>query len=232
MEGVTGAGKPTRPRILVVDGERKLVEFVSRALAAEGFPVDGATEGDHALGLIKEREYGLVVLGDLATYDLDLTTVLARARRSRPELRVLVLSALSNVESKLRCFGLGAVDYVTKPFGLAEVVARIRIRLDLPAMTNGKALSVNGLRLDLELKIAETEGRTVRLSGREFELLVHLIRRQGEVCSRPELLEKVWGWSFDSGSNVVDVYVGRLRAKLGSGVIATVRKVGYCVPQA
>jgi two-component system OmpR family response regulator len=224
--------RTTMARILVVDGEPKLVDFICRAIFAEGFSVDGATDGGHGLELIRERDYALVVVGDLATEGVDATTFLTRTMESRPKVRVLVLSVLSDVESKVRCFRLGAVDYMTKPFALAELMARIRARLGLPTMTDRRVLTNNGMRLDLELKIVETKEGTVRLSDREFLLLAHLMRCQGEVCSRAELLDKVWGWSFDSGTNVVDVYVGRIRAKLGSSVIATVRNVGYCVPVA
>jgi DNA-binding response OmpR family regulator len=162
-----------RPAILVVDDEPKLVDFVSRALSAHGFRVDSATNGAHALELLEQRDYDLVLLDP----------------RLAPRLQ---LSASANVP---------------------------------PAI-----LSHNGLVLDLRRKVAETSKGIVKLSEREFHLLRHLLLCVGEVCSRAELLDEVWGYSFDPGSNVVDVYVARLRAKLGSAVIATVRNVGYCVP--
>jgi DNA-binding response OmpR family regulator len=218
-------------RILVVDDEPKLVGFVCRALSAHGFSVDGATDGVRALGLIQERDYELVVL-DLLMKGVDGVTVLERSMKSRPHLPILVLSALSDVESKVRCFQLGAADYLTKPFALAELRARISARLLSPAAPEEAILSNNGLKLDLGRRIVDTGKGTVRLSDREFLLFRHLMRKQGEVCSRAELLEQVWGCSFDPGTNVVDVYVGRLRAKLGSSVITTVRNVGYYVPVA
>jgi two-component system, OmpR family, response regulator len=216
-------------RILVIDDEPKLVGFVCRALSADGFSVDGATDGVRALRLIHERDYQLVVL-DLLMNGVDGVTVLERTMQSRPDLPVLVLSALSDVESKVRCFRLGAADYLTKPFALAELRARIRARLRSPAGTREPVLRNNGLKLDLKRRIVDTGEETIRLSDREFLLFQHLMRKQGEVCSRAELLEQVWGCAFDPGTNVVDVYVGRLRAKLGSSVITTVRNVGYYVP--
>ena len=215
-------------RVLVVDDEPKLVEFVCRALSTHGFSVDGITDGARALRLINERDYDLVLL-DLLMEGVDGLTVLERAMKSRPDLPVLVLSALSDVESKVRCFQLGAADYMTKPFALAELRARICARLGSPG-GNGEARVWNGrLRLDPKRRLVHTAERTVRLTDREFLLLEHLLRNQDEVCTRAELLEEVWGCSFDPGTNVVDVYVGRLRAKLGSSVITTVRNVGYYV---
>jgi DNA-binding response OmpR family regulator len=216
-------------RILVVDDEPKLVDLVCRVLSAHGYSVESATDGAHGLGLINARDYDLVVL-DLLMEGVDGVTVLERAVKSRPNLPVLVLSALSDVETKVRCFQLGAVDYMTKPFALVELRARIWARLHSPAANGEAILRINGLRLDLQRRIVDTGDSTVRLSGREFLLLQYLMRHQGDVCTRAELLDEVWGWSFDPGSNVVDVYVGRLRAKLGTSVIVTVRNVGYYVP--
>jgi two-component system, OmpR family, response regulator len=217
-----------RARILVVDDEPKLVDFVSRALAADGFAVDSATNGGRALALIHEREYELVVL-DLLMQGVDGFNVLEQALNIRPNLPVLVLSALSDVETKVRCFELGAADFMTKPFALAELRARIAARLRATAANGGAMLHGNGFRLDSRRRVVDTGAGMVQLSEREFLLLQHLMRCEGEVCSRAELLEEVWGVSFDPGTNVVDVYVGRLRAKLGSAAIGTVRNVGYYI---
>jgi two-component system, OmpR family, response regulator len=218
-------------RILVVDDEPKLLGFVCRALSAHGFSVDGITDGARALRLIGERDYELVVL-DLLMEGVDGVTVLERVVKARPRLPVLVLSALSDVDSKVRCFQLGAADYMTKPFALAELRARIGARLASPAGNGAGVLGNGRLELDVKRRIVETEEGTVRLTGRESLLLAHLLRNQGGVCSRAELLEEVWDCSFDPGTNVVDVYVGRLRAKLGRSAIATIRNVGYSVPSA
>ena len=214
-------------KVLVVDDEPRIVNFVSRALAAEGFQVDGAHDGARALELATGRRYELVVL-DLLLPQLDGMSVLQGLMEHRPEQRVLVLSALSDVETKVRCLEFGASDYLTKPFSLAELIARVRARLRQPAAgPRHRFLDAGGLRLDLTRRVAEVDGRRATLSEREFLLLEHLMRADGDVCSRQQLLADVWGYSFDPGSNVVDVCVGRLRTKLGAGVIETVRNVGY-----
>jgi DNA-binding response OmpR family regulator len=171
--------------------------------------------------------YELVVL-DLLLPSIDGVTVLQELMESRPSQRVLVLSALSDVETKVRCLESGASDYVSKPFSLAELVARIRARLRQPASgPDQRVLCLRGVTLDLMRRVADSGDGPVALSEREFLLLEYLIRRDGDVCTRQRLLVDVWGYSFDPGSNVVDVCVGRLRAKLGGDVIETVRNVGY-----
>jgi DNA-binding response OmpR family regulator len=227
--GTADPAEPGIARILVVDDEPKIVGFVCRSLSAQGFAVDGATDGAQGLELIRARHYELVVL-DLLMAGVDGATVLERTMKYRPGLPVLVLSALSDVETKVRCFELGAADYMTKPFALAELRARILARLPSAPAAGESILRHNGLQLDIERRMVITGAGAVRLSHREFALLEHLVRYQGEVFSRAELLEEVWGYSFDPGTNVVDVYVGRLRAKVGSSVIVTVRNVGYYVP--
>ena len=214
-------------RVLVVDDEPRIVSFISRALAAEGLGVDSAYDGPRAIELARARKYELVVL-DLLLPGLDGVSVLQSIIDSRPEQRVLVLSAVSDVESKVRCLELGAADYLPKPFALAELLARVRARLRQPAAPPApRMLVAGGLSLDLVRRVADAGHGPVGLSEREFLLLQHLMRKHGDVCTREEILADVWGYSFDPGSNVVDVYVGRLRAKLGAEWIETVRSVGY-----
>ena len=219
-------------RILVVEDEYRIASFLSRALSACGFDVACTTNGQAALGLLEKEPYELVLL-DLLLPGVDGFSFLERALQVRPTQEVLVLSALSDVESKVKCFELGAADYVTKPFALAELVARIRTRLRQSQVVNAtRFLDAGALRLDLQRRTVMVDGRRVPLSTREFHLLEHLMRRTGEVCTREELLTAVWGYTFDPGTNVVDVYVRRLRGKLGDGLIETVRNVGYCYEQA
>jgi DNA-binding response OmpR family regulator len=215
-------------RVLVVDDEPRIVSFVSRALAAEGFGVDSASDGVRALAMARERPYELILL-DLLLPGLDGVSVLRGVLEARPEQRVLVLSAVSDIDSKVRCLELGASDYLPKPFALAELLARIRARLRQTSFppVDTRVIVRGNIRLDLLRRIADSGGGPVALSEREFLVLQHLMRAGGEVCSREDLLSEVWGFSFDPGSNVVDVYVGRLRGKLGSDVIETVRNVGY-----
>jgi DNA-binding response OmpR family regulator len=214
-------------RVLVVDDEPRIAGFVSRALSAEGFQVDAAPDGVRGLELARSGRYELVVL-DLLLPGRDGVSVLRDLMESRPDQRVLVLSALMDVENKVECLELGASDYLPKPFALAELVARVRARLRQPASgPDERQLRLGGVTLDLERRRADAGSGSVTLSEREFLLLRQLMLKGGEVCTRQRLLEDVWGYAFDPGSNVVDVCVGRLRAKLDSDVIETVRGVGY-----
>ena len=214
--------------ILVVEDEQRIASFLSRALSACGFEVACSTNGHSAIEMLEREPYDLVLL-DLLLPGLDGFAFLERSLEVRPTQEVLVLSALSDVESKVRCFELGAGDYVTKPFALAELVARVRTRLrQSQVISTTRYLDVSDVRLDLQRRTVSRGGERIGLSTREFHLLEHLMRRAGEVCRREELLASVWGYSFDPGTNVVDVYVRRLRGKLGDELIETIRNVGYC----
>jgi DNA-binding response OmpR family regulator len=218
---------PVMPRVLVVDDEPRIVSFVSRALAAQGLSVDSAQDGVRGLELARSRRYELVIL-DLLLPRLDGFAVLEQMIEARPDQRVLVLSALSDVDQKVTCLELGASDYLQKPFALKELIARVRARLRQPAgAANPRVIEAGRLKLDVLRRTADLGHGAIPLSEREFLVLQHLMRREGEVCPRDELLSEVWGFSFDPGSNVVDVYIGRLRSKLGASMIETVRNVGY-----
>ncbi|MGZ8627428.1 MAG: response regulator [Actinomycetota bacterium] len=214
-------------RVLVVDDETRITSFVSRALSGEGLQVDAANDGRRGLELARSGRYSLVVL-DLLLPGLDGVTVLRELMQARPEQRVLVLSALSDVESKVECLELGASDYLPKPFSLAELLARVRARLRQPASGPGERyLRAGSMTLDLVRRAVDAGSGPVPLPEREFLLLRTLMLRDGEVVGRQRLLEDVWGLAFDPGSNVVDVCVGRLRARIGGDTIETVRGVGY-----
>lgn len=216
-----------RPAILLVDDEPHIVRFISRALAGHGFAVESVEDGEHGVELAATGRFQLIVL-DLALPGISGIATLRAIRGARSELPVLVLSAMSDVESKVRCLELGANDYMTKPFALAELLARVRARLrESGAAASDRFLRVGHVTLDLQRREAELEGERVALTGREFELLAYLMRRAGSVCSREQLLAGVWDCFFDPGTNVVDVYVRRLRRKLGRGTIETLRNVGY-----
>jgi DNA-binding response OmpR family regulator len=162
--------------------------------------------------------------------DLDGVALLARATELVPDQPVLILSAVTDVRSKVRCLELGACDYVPKPFELAELLARVRLRTHerlrpkqlRRRMTSGRYV------LDLQRRVIETGEQQISLTTREFVLLEYLMEHEGETCSREDLLEHVWGFRFDPGTNVVDVCVGRVRHKLGGDCVTTVRNVGYC----
>jgi DNA-binding response OmpR family regulator len=214
-------------RVLIIDDEPRIVDFVSRALAAEGFRVDSAPDGIRGFELARSGRYELVVL-DLLLPGRDGVTVLRQLMDARPEQRVLVLSALADVRNKVECLELGASDYLPKPFAMAELVARIRARLrQATSGPDERYLRRGDITLDLVRRVADAGTGWVMLPEREFLMLRNLMLRAGDVCTRQRLLEEVWGFGFDPGSNVVDVCVGRVRAKLGPDVIETVRGVGY-----
>jgi two-component system copper resistance phosphate regulon response regulator CusR len=222
-------------KLLVIDDEPRIVDFLARALAAHGFCVDRAHGGAEGLARACAEPYDLVVL-DLRMPHVDGLAVLQGTIAIRPEQRILVLSALGDVETKVRALELGACDYLTKPFATAELLARIGAQLRRPAAAPGQAASrverLAGIELDLDRRTADAGRGPVCLSVREFELLRHLMVRRGDVCTREELLKEVWGCEFDPGTNVVDVGIRRLRSKLGTDLVATIRNVGYALEAA
>jgi two-component system copper resistance phosphate regulon response regulator CusR len=214
-------------RVLVIEDEPRILEFLRDGLEAEGFVVDGAADGPAGLALAVAEAFDLVVL-DLLLPGLDGLEVLAELRRRRSTVPVLILSARADVPTKLRGFGLGANDYLEKPFSFEELVARIRVHVRNGGSLDSSCLSAGSLQLDLARRQARFDGRVTDLSHCEFRLLFHLASHAGEVVTRERLLSDVWGYSFDPGSNVVDVAVRRLRKKLGSATaIETVRNAGY-----
>jgi two-component system copper resistance phosphate regulon response regulator CusR len=215
-------------RILVVEDEPRILAFVARGLEAEGFAVDAAGDGVDALEHARRTRPDFVVL-DLLLPRLDGLTVLRELKRERPDLPVLVLSARSDLPTKLRGFELGASDYLAKPFAFDELIARIRAQLRRPEREPGQTVvQVGALILDVARRQVRLSGVVSDLSDREFRLLHQLVEHADEVVSRERLLSEVWGYHFDPGSNVVDVCVRRVRKKLGPGApIETVRNVGY-----
>jgi two-component system, OmpR family, response regulator len=215
-------------RILVIEDEPRILEFLRVGLEAEGFSVDGAADGATGLGLALAAPYELIVL-DLLLPRIDGFRLLGELRTTRPEMPVLILSARSDLPTKLRSFGLGANDYLSKPFSFDELVARVRVHIRR-SHDGGESssLRLGPLELDLARRCAQANGSAIDLSDREFRLLYHLASHPGEVISRERLLSEVWGYNFDPGSNVVDVCVRRLRKKLGpTWPIETVRHAGY-----
>lgn len=219
-------------RILVVDDEPRIVRFISRALEAEGYGVDSASSGKQALALAETGRHDLILL-DLLLPELDGFTVLRQVLAQQPDARILILSAVTDVEARVRCLEVGAVDYLAKPFALTELLARVHMRVRHQSEQPAERVLVSGrVKLELMRRTADAGSGPVALSEREFLLLQHLMRRKGEVCTRERLLGDVWGYTFHPETNVVDVYVKRLRAKLGADVIQTVRNVGYVLEAA
>jgi len=221
---------PPDRRVLVVDDEPNVASFVGRALRGRGFAVDIALGGERGLAAALDGNHALIVL-DLRMHDVHGLVILRQVMRLRPDQRVLVLSAASDTATRVRCLELGAADFVPKPFELAELVARVgaQLRTAPPPPEAERHLRAAGLTLDLlRRRVDLGDGRRpVELSEREFDLLRHLMSRPDRPCTREDLLAEVWQLDFDPGTNVVDVYVHRLRDKLGRGVIRTVRNLGY-----
>jgi DNA-binding response OmpR family regulator len=214
-------------RILVIEDEPRILSFLARGLEAEGFTVDGAPDGRAGVQQAARGRYDLVIL-DLLLPKVDGLAVLHELQRTRPELPVVIVSARSDLETKLRGFGLGACDYLSKPFSFDELVARVRAHLRRGQGENGNVVHAGTLSLDLARRQAKLGDVVAELSDREFRLLHHLVLHEGEVVTRESLLADVWGYHFDPGSNVVDVCIRRLRQKLGAKApIETVRHGGY-----
>ena len=219
-----------RTRILLIDDEQRILDFVSRGLEAEGYSVDVAADGDAGLRAALDHAHDLIIL-DLLLPDRGGHDVLRELVRQRPGEPVIVLSALSDTASKVSSLELGAEDYLAKPFSFEELLARVRARLR-DARSRPTMLAVGGLSLDLITRQARNESGRVQLAEREFLLLRELMSRAGDTLSKDWLLAAVWGYRFDPGSNVVDVYVRRLRAKIGGDAIKTVRGEGYRIDSA
>ena len=211
-------------RILVIDDEQRILRFVVRGLQAEGYEVDSADNGVDGLGSALTGQYDLVVL-DLLMPGLDGAAVLSRLLAARPAQAVIVLSCLTSTATKVRCLEAGAEDYLAKPFSLDELLARVRVRLRSADRTT--SLVAGRLRLDLIRREADSGTGAAPLAEREFLLLLELMQSPGQIVSKQRLLSAVWHYDFDPGSNVVDVYVRRLRAKLGADAIVTMRGEGY-----
>jgi DNA-binding response OmpR family regulator len=215
-------------RVLVIEDEPRIMSFVKVALEADGIGVDGAGDGVDGLRLALSGTYDLIVL-DLLLPGVSGLALLEELKRARPDAAVLIVSARTELQAKLRGFELGAVDYLTKPFALEEFLARVRVQLRRSAAPEDLTLSAGALTLDLVQRRAHLGGDAVDLSDREFALLRELLRARGEVVSREHLLGAVWGIDFDPKTNVVEVCVRRLRKKLGADWIGTVRGAGYCI---
>ena len=217
-------------RILVVEDEHPIAEFVQRGLEDAGYSVTCAYDGEEGLALARTGDYGLVLL-DVLLPRLSGLEVLKGIRADDRALPVIMLTALSETEDVVTGLDLGASDYLTKPFAFAELLARIRAHLRQPGQASASSLEVGGISLDFRTRDVSRDGRAVKLTAREFELLAYLMRHPDQVLSRAEILNAVWGYDYDPGTNVLDVYIGYLRRKLaeadGDAPIQTVRSAGY-----
>jgi DNA-binding response OmpR family regulator len=215
-------------RILIVEDESRIASFVAKGLAAQGYPTTVAGDGGTGLDLALSGDFDLMVL-DINLPVLNGYELLEQMRASGSRLPVIVLTARDSVTDTVTALEGGADDYMAKPFRFAELLARVRVRLRAPDdnWAADDELTVGPVRLDLRERRASVDGRAVELSARELKLAEVFMRNPGRVLSREQLLSHVWGYDFDPGSNVVDVYVGYLRKKLGADRISTARGIGY-----
>jgi DNA-binding response OmpR family regulator len=217
-------------RVLLVEDEPGIVDFVRRGLQATGFAVQVALDGIEGERLVLGESFDAIVL-DLMLPGRSGLDILAAARSAKSNVPVIVLTARGEIEDRVAGLDAGAVDYLVKPFSMAELVARVRAQLRAYTQTSTTTLSAEGIEVNLLTRKVHRNGRAVTLSSTEFELLALLLRHQGRVLSREHILSSVWGYEHDPQTNVVDVYIGYLRRKLGHrddpAPIFTVRRVGY-----
>ncbi len=217
----------TISRILIIEDEDRISSFVAKGLKSSGFQPTIADTGREGGYLAQTGDFELIIL-DLGLPDEDGFSVLKRIRNAQVATPVIILTARSSIDDTVAGLENGADDYMAKPFRFEELLARVRLRLRPQA--NGadtRILRVGTLELDLGSRRAKLEGREIDLSAREFSLAEAFMRNAGQVLSREQLLSRVWGYDFDPGSNVVDVYVRYLRNKLGAEWFTTVRGMGY-----
>ena len=215
--------------ILIVEDEPRIAGFIAKGLKSAGFTSETTPSGETGAALAVHGDFSLIIL-DVGLPDIDGFEVLERIRGQGVATPVIMLTARSSVTDRVAGLEGGADDYMPKPFSFEELLARIRLRLRTepePARASANYLEHRGLLLDYRTRRVRVDGRWVDLSAREFTLAEVFLRNPGQVLSREQLLSNVWGFDFDPGSNVVDVYVSYLRNKLGKQRFETVRGMGY-----
>jgi DNA-binding response OmpR family regulator len=217
-------------RILVVEDERSIADFLERGLRSEGYAVTTVHDGVAGETEALTGDFGLVLL-DILLPEKNGLEVLRSIRAQQPALPVILLTARGEVHHKVEGLDMGANDYVVKPFPFEELMARIRAHLRHPDQRSAAGLEVGDINLDFRTRRVERAGQEVRLTSREFELLAYLMRHPNQVLSRSQILNGVWGYDYDPGTNVLEVYIGYLRRTLGAAdgpvPIETVRSAGY-----
>ncbi len=221
-------------RVLIVEDEKKTASFIRKALQAEGFSVDVCGNGEDALNFASLTPFDALVL-DIMLPGRDGLSVLAQLRERNNNTPVLLLSARSEVNERIDGLNAGADDYLPKPFVIAELVARVRALGRRSSESKSTELRVGGLTLDTVTRRAQRGGKTFELTAREFRLLEFLMRSAGRICGRMSIIEKVWDYDFDPGTNLVDVYIRRLREKIDDDfepkLLHTVRGIGYVLKE-
>ncbi|MFD0902795.1 response regulator transcription factor [Actinomadura sediminis] len=213
-------------RILIAEDERRITSFLEKGLRSNGFTTSVVADGLSAYEHARTGEFDLMIL-DLGLPVQDGFTVLRRLRGERVTMPVIILTARDTVADTVAGLEGGADDYIAKPFAFEELLARVRLRLRTERIPEATVLRAGDLDLDLRTRRARIQGRTVELTAREFALAEVFCRHPDQVLTREQLLSQVWGFDFDPGSNIVDVYIRYLRRKLGTARIETVRGVGY-----
>lgn len=221
-------------RILVVEDERKTASFIRKALLAESFAVDVSGNGDEALAMAMATPFDAIVL-DIMLPGRDGLSVLQQLRQRKNTTPVLLLSARGEVNERVQGLNAGADDYLPKPFVLAELIARVRAIGRRVNDNTAVVLRVADLTLDTVSHEARRGSQKIELTAREYRLLEFLMRTPGRICGRMQILEKVWDYNFDPGTNLVDVYIKRLREKVDDGnekkLLHTIRGVGYVIKE-
>ena len=215
-------------RILIAEDEDRIASFLEKGLRSHGYTTVTVGDGKSAAAMARDEDFDLVVL-DLGLPGLDGLDALREMRHRGERIPVVILTARG--DAAVEGFETGADDYVTKPFRFDELLARIRVRLKSAPSDEPSLMRVGDVTLDIRTRRASVGGRTVELTAREFGLLETFMRHPDQVLSREQLLSHVWGYDFDPGSNVVEVYVRALRRKLGDKVIETARGMGYRLPK-
>lgn len=214
-------------KLLIVEDDPRIVSFLERGLSSEGHAVEVARTGEEALALIERGEHALIVL-DRMLPDMDGATVCQRAREMRRHCRILMLTAKDAVTDRIEGLKAGADDYLTKPFSFDELVLRIEALLRRGEIVRHEpVLAVADLTLNTMTRAVSRAGRAISLTPKEYALLRYLMENEGTVLSRAQILSNNWGYSFDPGTKVVDVYVRYLRRKIGAQYFQTVRGRGY-----
>jgi len=216
-------------QILIIEDNPRITDFLESGLQAHGFTIIAVDTGQAALQMVQTCEIDLGIL-DLGLPDQDGLTVLKALRGQGHTFPIVVLTARDGVENTVTGLERGADDYITKPFSFEELLARIRVQLrnrQLPGSPQEALLRVSGIKLDLLTRQAWVSNRSVELSTREFLLAEYFLRHPMQVLTREQILDRIWGYDYDPGTNIVNVYVGHLRKKLGKDQIETVRGMGY-----
>ncbi|MEL7072001.1 MAG: response regulator transcription factor [Cyanobacteria bacterium J06634_6] len=228
------------PNILIAEDEPRISSFIQKGLNAHGFTVTVAGNAAETISFILNAEIDLLLL-DLGLPDKDGHQVVAEVRGQGATLPIIILTARDDIKDKVTGLEGGADDYMTKPFRFEELLARVRLRLRQPAaiassesagtLTEVQKLQYGSVKLDLLTRQVQVDSKTIDLPAREFKLIETFLRHPKQILSREQLLDRVWGYDYNPGSNIVDVYIGYLRKKIGSDLIETVRGMGYRLRQ-